>query len=84
MSWQVVLSKKAVKDARRLKSAGLKKQTESLLNVLQENPFTSPPPFEKLVGNLKGFYSRRINIQHRIIYSVDKDHHVVHILGFSS
>ena len=80
MSWKVILSKKAVKDARKLKSAGLKNQTESLLKVLQENPFTSPPPFEKLVGNLKGFYSRRINIHHRIVYSVDKDQCIVHIL----
>lgn len=80
MSWKVILSKKAVKDARKLKSAGLKNQTESLLKVLQENPFTSPPPFEKLVGNLKGFYSRRINIHHRIVYSVDKDQCIVHVL----
>ena len=80
MSWKVILSKKAVKDARKLKSAGLKNQTESLLKVLQENPFTSPPPFEKLVGNLKGFYSRRINIHHRIVYSVDKDQRIVHVL----
>ena len=80
MSWQVILSKKAVKDARNLKSVGLKNQTESLLNILQENPYMSPPPFEKLVGNLKGFYSRRINIQHRIIYTVDNDRHIVHVL----
>jgi len=80
VSWKVILSKKAVKDARKLKSAGLKNQTESLLKVLQENPFTSPPPFEKLVGNLKGFYSRRINIHHRIVYSVDKDQRIVHVL----
>ncbi|MFZ0132875.1 MAG: Txe/YoeB family addiction module toxin [Desulfobacterales bacterium] len=80
MSWQVVLSKKAVKDAGRLKAAGLKAQAESLLKILREDPYKSPPPFEKLVGNLKGFYSRRITIQHRLIYSVKKDLRVVHVL----
>jgi len=64
----------------KLKAAGLQLQAESLLNLLQENPFKSPPPFEKPVGNLKGFYSCRINIQHRIIYSVEKYLWVVHVL----
>lgn len=80
MNWQVVLSSHAVKDARRLKAAGLKPQAERLLHLLQENPFASPPPFEKLVGNLHGFFSRRVNIQHRLIYSVDRTSRVVHVL----
>ncbi len=62
VSWRVILTRKAVKDA------GLKPQAESLLNLLRENPFTSPPPFEKFAGDLKGFYSRRINIHHHIVY----------------
>jgi Txe/YoeB family toxin of toxin-antitoxin system len=73
VSWRVILSRKAVKDAGKINTAGLKPPAESLLNLLQENPFTSPPPFEKLAGDLKGFYYRRINIHHRIVYSVNKE-----------
>ena len=80
MTWQVVLSSHAVKDARKLKAAGLKPEAERLLRLLQENPFATPPPFEKLVGNLSGFFSRRINIQHRLVYSVDRAARVVHVL----
>ena len=80
MSWRVVLSKEAVKDARKLKEAGLKPQAENLLQLLAENPFEVPPAYEKLVGNLKGFYSRRINIQHRLIYKVDKREKLIHVL----
>ena len=80
MSWEVVLSRKAVKDAGKLKSAGLKSKTKAILSVLKEDPFQTPPNFEKLIGNLKGFYSRRINIQHRLIYSVDDEKMVVHVL----
>ena len=72
MNWKVILSKKAVKDLKKLKAAGLKSQTEKLLNLLSKNPFHTPPDYEKLVGNLNGFYSRRINIQHRLIYDIDK------------
>ena len=75
-----MLSKQAVKDARNLSRAGLKPQAEKLLRVLQEDPFQNPPRFEKLAGNLAGFYSRRINIQHRLVYSVDPEARVVHIL----
>ncbi|MBI5186421.1 MAG: Txe/YoeB family addiction module toxin [Nitrospinae bacterium] len=71
MTWSVVLSRQAVKDAKKLKEAGLKRQAEKLLWLLKENPLTTPPKYEKLLGNLKGFYSRRINIQHRLVYSVD-------------
>lgn len=67
MSWQVVFTKQAQKDARKLASAGLRPKAESLLAVLAEDPFRSPPPFERLVGDLKGACSRRINIQHRLV-----------------
>ena len=80
MTWNVILSKKAVKDTKKLKSAGLKSETERLLNILKINPFKTPPRYEKLVGNLQGFYSRRINIQHRLVYSVDEEQKVVHVL----
>ena len=80
MSWNVILSKKAVKDAKKLKRAGLKSEAETLLNIMKINPFNTPPRYEKLVGNLKGFYSRRINIQHRLVYSVDEEQKIVHVL----
>ena len=80
MKWKVVLSKKAVKDGQRLKRAGLKHQAQTLLLLLAENPFQAPPAYEKLVGNLKGYYSRRINIQQRLIYAVYNDEKVVHVL----
>lgn len=67
MSWQVVFTKQAQKDARKLASAGLRPKAEALLAVLAEDPFRSPPPFERLVGDLKGACSRRINIQHRLV-----------------
>ena len=80
MKWQVVLSRKAAKDARKLARAGLRPKTERLLVLLREDPLAMPPRFEKLVGNLAGYYSRRINIQHRLIYRVDGDRQVVHVL----
>lgn len=80
MNWKVILSKKAVKDAHKLKEAGFKPQAQKLLFLLAENPFQTPPSYEKLVGNLKGYYSRRINIQHRLVYSVDSREKVVHVL----
>ena len=80
MSWQLVFTKQAQKDAKKLSSAELKLQTESLLNILRKNPFTKSPPFEKLVGDLTGAYSRRINIQHRIVYQVIKESKTVKII----
>ena len=80
MSWTVILSTRAVKDAKKLKKAGLRPQAERVLQVLQENPFAPYPTYEKLMGNLKGFYSRRINIQHRLVYAVDTKQHTVHVL----
>lgn len=80
MSWTVVYTRQAVKDARKLKSSGLKGKAEVLLVVLADDPFDSPPPFEKLVGDLAGAYSRRINIQHRLVYQVLKAERTVKIL----
>ncbi len=79
-AWAVVFAKQAVKDARRLAAAGLKPKAQSLLDVLRKDPFQNPPPFEKLVGDLDGAYSRRINIQHRLVYEVFKAEHTVRVL----
>ena len=70
MSWDLVFTKQAPKDAKKLSSAGLRPKAEALLEVLRKNPFQNPPPYEKLVGDLAGAYSRRINIQHRLVYQV--------------
>ncbi|MFT5045980.1 MAG: toxin YoeB, partial [Porticoccaceae bacterium] len=66
--WKLYYTKQAKKDARKLASAGLKTKAQSLLNILEKNPFQNPPPYEKLIGDLSGAYSRRINIQHRLVY----------------
>ena len=78
--WQVVFTKQAQKDARRLASSGLRPKAEQLLALLANDPFQKPPPFEKLLGDLKGAYSRRINIQHRLVYQVLEDQHIVKVL----
>ncbi|WP_340124608.1 Txe/YoeB family addiction module toxin [Methylobacter svalbardensis] len=70
MSWELLYTKQAQKDAKKLAAAGLKDKALQLLDILKNDPFQNPPPFEKLVGNLSGAYSRRINIQHRLIYEV--------------
>ena len=70
MSWKVVFTKQAQKDAMKLSSAGLKSKAESLIELLKVDPFQNPPPFEKLVGDLSGAYSRRISIQHRLVYQI--------------
>ena len=70
MSWRVVYTKQAKKDAKKLASAGLKPKARKLLNILAENPHQTPPPYEKLVGDLTGACSRRINIKHRLVYQV--------------
>ncbi len=69
-SWKIVYTKQAQKDAKKIAAAGLKQKTEKLLDILKMNPFKNPPEYEKLVGDLTGAYSRRINIQHRLIYQV--------------
>ena len=80
MSWRLLYTKQAQKDAKRLESAGLKEKTQGLLRVLEDDPFQSPPPFEKLVGDLSGACSRRINIQHRLVYQVLEDERIVKVL----
>ena len=80
MSWRLVYTKAAQKDARLIAAAGLKPKVEQLLEVLEKDPFATPPRFERLVGDLSGAYSRRINIQHRLVYQVIEDEHVVKVL----
>jgi Txe/YoeB family toxin of toxin-antitoxin system len=70
VSWKIFFTKTAQKDAKKIKQAGLQSQVENLLTVLKDNPFQNPPSYEKLVGDLSGAYSRRINIQHRLVYQV--------------
>jgi toxin YoeB len=72
VKWQLLFSKAAHKDGLKLKASGLQSKADALLDILENNPFSTPPPFEKLVGDLDGFYSRRINIKHRVVYRVDK------------
>jgi len=79
-SWRLVFTKQAQKDAKKLSQAGLRDKAEALLDILCENPFKSPPPFEKLVGDLLGAYSRRINIQHRLVYQVLEDLKTVKVI----
>ena len=78
--WQLFYTKAAQKDAKNLSAAGLKDKAFSLLNIIAENPFQNPPPYEKLVGDLTGAYSRRINIQHRLVYQVLEAEQIVKIL----
>ncbi len=80
MSWQLVFSRHAEKDAKKLAAAGLKPKAKELLAVLANDPFQNPPAYEKLVGDLTGAYSRRINIQHRLVYEVFIEEHVVRVL----
>ena len=80
MTWKVVFTKQAQKDAKKLSQAGLRSKTESLLTILRSNPYQSPPPFEKLVGDLAGAFSRRINIQHRLVYQVFDDKKIVKVI----
>jgi Txe/YoeB family toxin of toxin-antitoxin system len=78
--WQIVFTKQAQKDARRLAGSGLRPKAERLLALLAEDPFQKPQPFEKLLGDLTGAYSRRINIQHRLVYQVLEERHIVKVL----
>ena len=80
MNWQLVFAKHALKDAKKLAAAGLKPRAQDLLGILAKDPFQKPPPFEKLVGDLAGTYSRRINIQHRLVYEVLAQEHMVRVL----
>ena len=80
MTWKVVYTKQAQKDAKKLASSGLKSKAEVLIDILKEDPYQSPPSFEKLIGDLSGAYSRRINIQHRLVYQVSESEKIVKVL----
>jgi Txe/YoeB family toxin of toxin-antitoxin system len=80
VSWRLVFTKQAQKDAKNIAQAGLKSPANCLLDLLREDPYRNPPPYEKLMGDLSGAYSRRINIQHRLIYQILKDIHTVKII----
>ena len=80
MTWKVVYAKQAVKDAKKLAAAGLKANAQGLFDVLAVDPFQNPPAYEKLVGDLEGVYSRRINIQHRLVYEIFKKEHTARVL----
>lgn len=79
-SWRLVYSRQAQKDATKLAASGLKAKAQHSLTILTDDPFATPPRYEKLVGDLAGCYSRRINIQHRLVYEVHPDERVVHVL----
>lgn len=78
--WTVVYSNQAVKDSKKIEQSNLKDATKKLIEVIKNNPFQIPPPYEKLIGDLTGKYSRRINIQHRLVYEVFETEHVVRVL----
>ena len=78
--WRVVFSKQAAKDAKKLFASGLKAKAQSLIKVLTEDPFATPPRYERLVGDLAGMYSRRMNIQHRLVYEVFEEERTVRVL----
>jgi toxin YoeB len=80
VTWKVVYTKQAQKDAKKLTSSGLKSKAEVLIDILKEDPYQSPPSFEKLIGDLFGAYSRRINIQHRLVYQVSESEKIVKVL----
>lgn len=80
VNWQLVFTKQAQKDAKKIAHFGLKPQAERILEILKENPYKNPPPYEKLIGDLSGAYSRRINIQHRLVYQVLDDINTVKII----
>ena len=80
VKWKIVYTREAQKDARKIAAAGLRQRAEKLLELLSKNPFQTPPPYEKLIGDLSGAYSRRINIQQRIVYQVLKEIRTVKVI----
>ena len=80
MSWKLYYTKQAQKDARKLASSGLKSKAQKLLRIIEQDPYQKPPPYEKLMGDLAGAYSRRINIQHRLVYQVLEDDKAIKVL----
>ncbi|HMU66770.1 MAG TPA: Txe/YoeB family addiction module toxin [Cellvibrionaceae bacterium] len=80
MTWKLLFTKQAQKDAQKLSAAGLKNKAQELLQIIEANPYQNPPPYEKLVGDLAGAYSRRINIQHRLVYQVLSEEKIIKVL----
>jgi len=80
VNWDLVYTQQAKKDAKKLSASGLKSKAQKLLEILQKDPFQTPPPYEKLVGDLAGAYSRRINIQHRLVYQVYKKERIIKVI----
>jgi len=80
VSWALVYTKQAQKDAKKMAASNLKKKARKLLEIIKKDPYQNPPPYEKLIGDLSGAYSRRINIQHRVVYQVHEDEGVVKII----
>ena len=80
VKWRIVYTKQAQRDAKKIAAAGLRHKAENLLTLLSQNPFQTPPPYEKLLGDLSGAYSRRINIQHRLVYQVLKESKTVKVI----
>ncbi|MEO6183493.1 MAG: Txe/YoeB family addiction module toxin [Verrucomicrobiota bacterium] len=80
MNWSLVYTKQAQKDARKIASSNLKSQAQRLLDIIAKNPFQNPPPYEKLIGDLAGAYSRRINIHHRLVYQVYDAEHTIKVI----
>jgi len=78
--WEIALTKRALKDAKKISNSGLKSKVKSLIEILKINPYQNPPPYEKLTGDLAGMYSRRINIKHRLVYEVDNEKKRIKIL----
>ena len=80
MTWELVYTKQAQKDAKKLAASGLKNKAQSLLKIIKNDPFQRPPPYEKLAGDLSGAYSRRINIQHRLVYQIYEKEHAIKVI----
>jgi len=78
--WEVIYTNHAQKDSKKIIESGLKEKVKSLITILENNPFQNPPPYEKLIGDLSGAYSRRINIQHRLVYQIFEDKKIVRVL----
>lgn len=78
--WQLYFTKQAAKDAKKIAASGLKEKAKELLGIIQNNPYQTPPPYEKLVGDLTGAYSRRINIQHRLVYQIMEQEQAIKVL----
>ena len=80
VNWRIVYTKQAQKDAKKVSASNLKPKAEKIIKILRQNPFQTPPPYEKLIGDLAGAYSRRLNIQHRIVYQIIDDEKIVKII----